>query len=296
MTTAIALYCKSYRTDLRRVLRLAESIKRFNVDALPFYVSAPSQDVELFRTHLLDADAVVLDDDSIIACNDRLSIEEVHALPGHLSQQLIKSEFWRLGLARSYMCLDSDAVFIRPFYRSDYLWQDDTPYTVIDEGHEFLHAALEKGRQRAIDAFFSDARKVQDCLGRSGRTYSFGPFPVVWHGAVWHSLAQSYLEPQGKTLLDAITEVPVESHWYGEALLRFQAIELMPCQPHFKVYHYAWQLDHDRRKHMGTDALAQLYSGVIYQSAWERDMDWPQEGGSVWSRLGRRLRRSLGRI
>lgn len=84
------------------------------------------------------------------------------------------------------------------------------------------------------------------------------------------------------SLLDAILLAPLESRWYGEALLRYQAIPLMPCQPLFKVYHYAWQLD-------------QLYSGVIYQSAWEREMDWPREGGNWSSRLARRLRRRLGR-
>jgi hypothetical protein len=39
-----------------------------------------------------------------------------------------------------------------------------------------------------------------------------------------------------------------------------------------------------------------LYCGVIYQSAWEREMDWPSEGGSLVSRVGRQLRRKLGRI
>ena len=95
--------------------------------------------------------------------------------------------------------------------------------------------------------------------------------------------------------MDAILLAPLESRWYGEALLRYQAIPLMPCQPLFKVYHYAWQLAQDRRANIGPDQLAQLYSGVIYQSAWEREMDWPREGGSWSSQLARRLRRRLGR-
>lgn len=45
------------------------------------------------------------------------------------------------------------------------------------------------------------------------------------------------------SLLDAILLAPLELRWYGEARLRYQAIPLMPCQPLFKVYHCAWQLD-----------------------------------------------------
>ena len=39
---SIALYCKSYSTDLRRVVRLARSVREHNAEKLPFYVSAVS--------------------------------------------------------------------------------------------------------------------------------------------------------------------------------------------------------------------------------------------------------------
>ena len=48
----LALYCKSYRTDVKRVVRLAQSIARYNSDQIPFYVSAPQSDLELFAQHL----------------------------------------------------------------------------------------------------------------------------------------------------------------------------------------------------------------------------------------------------
>jgi len=95
---------------------------------------------------------------------------------------------------------------------------------------------------------------------------------------------------------DAIAQAPIESRWYGEALLAWQAVPLQPCQALFKVYHYAWQYDQDRKNGVSEKQLSQLYCGAIYQSAWEREMDWPREGGNWASRLGRRLRRRLGRI
>jgi len=296
MTAPIALYCKSYRTDLRRVQRLIRSIERFNTDGIPCYVSVPAVDAPLFRQELAGLKVEILDDEAIIGQNRQLDTQSVRSLPGHISQQVIKSEFWRLNLAPAYLCLDSDAFFIRPFQQSDFLLSDGTPYTVIDEGHEFLATALSTGKERVVQDFLRDATKVQALFGRQGRTYSFGPFPLLWHRAVWESLEEGYLRPNGLNFKDAILRISAESHWYGEALLKYRAIQLIPCQPLFKVYHYAWQRDRDARKGVCNEMLSRLYSGVIYQSAWEREMDWPEEGGSLLSHLGRRLRRRLGRI
>jgi hypothetical protein len=166
----------------------------------------------------------------------------------------------------------------------------------LDEAHELLDDARKQGRTRVVDAFFQEAHQFQLLFERTGRAYSFGPFPLVWHRDVWQSLHTHYLEPKHMDLVDAIEQAPIESRWYGEALLKYRAIDLLPCQALFKVYHYAWQVDQDR--HTGHDPrqLSRVYCGAIYQSAWERQMDWPKEGGSALSRLGRRLRRRLGRI
>ena len=119
---------------------------------------------------------------------------------------------------------------------------------------------------------------------------------MVWHRAVWESLDAQYLKPKGLSFMDAILLAPLESRWYGEALLKFHAIQLLPCEPFFRVYHYAWQKDLDSRLGISNEQLAQIYSGVIYQSSWEREMDWPSEGGNKLSWLARRLRRKLGRV
>jgi len=296
MAVPLALYCKSYRTDLKRVERLANSVARFNADQLPFFISVPRNDLTLFESQLSGMGATFLPDESIIAANPQIDFVEFGRLPGYISQQIVKSEFWRLGHAESYLCLDSDAFFIRTFFRNDYLAPDGVPYTVLDENREVLEHALGLGKQHVLNDFLRESRTIQSLFGREGRRYAFGPFPLAWHRSVWESLHQRFLEPKGINLLDAIVQFPMESRWYGEALLAYRAIPLYPCQSFFKVYHYAWQHDQDARKGVSNEMLSKLYSGVIYQSAWEREMDWPNEGGSLLSRFGRRLRRRLGRI
>lgn len=292
----LVLYCKSYRTDLLRTERLARSVRSFNAQGLPFHLSVPQADLPLFRERLAGLGVELHADEDIVRTSPRIRPEAIAAMPGSRSQQVVKSEFWRLGLCDSYVCLDSDAYFIRPFGAQDFLAADGTPYTVMDEAHDLLEDALRAGRKRVVDDFAREADLVQGLFGRQGRRYSFGPFPLVWHRAVWQSLDEQYLQPRAMSFADAVQAAPIESRWYGESLLAFRAIPLVPCQALFKVYHYAWQYDSDRRKGVQQQELARLYCGVICQSAWERHMDWPREGGSAMSRMARRLRRRLGRM
>jgi hypothetical protein len=289
------LYCKSYSTDLKRLLRLAQSIRTFNREKIPFHVSVPAAEITLFSEHLRGFDLELHRDEDILKASN-IDVQRVQHLAGSISQQIVKSSFWQLGLADMYLCLDSDAFFLRDFGIKDFLHPNGTPYTVLDEAHELLDDARQHSRTRIVDAFFEEARQFQTRFERSGRAYSFGPFPLVWHRAVWQSLDTHFLKPKGMDLADAIEQAPIESRWYGEALLKYRAIELLPCQALFKVYHYAWQVDQDRRAGQDPQQLSRLYCGAIFQSAWERQMDWPREGGSALSRLGRRLRRRLGRI
>ena len=154
---SLVLYCKSYRTDLKRAVRLARSVRQFNADAIAFYLSAPQADVALFREHLAGLGVEVIADELIVGRNPRLDPARLASLPGSLSQQIVKSEFWRLGIADSYLCLDSDAVFIRPFGRSDFLCENGLPYSVMDESRELLEAALVARKPEVVRNFFDEA-------------------------------------------------------------------------------------------------------------------------------------------
>lgn len=292
----LVLYCKSYSTDLRRVVRLARSIQRYNADKLPFYVSVPKAELPLFREHLSGLGVDLLADEDILRASPHIDTEQAYRMLGSISQQIVKSEFWRLSLSDAYLCLDSDSIFIRSFGHQDYLCADGTPYTVLNEAQDLLQMSMARAKPNIVDNFRREAQQVQSLFERQGKNYSFGPMPMVWHRLVWKSLDDHYLRPQGMNFMDAIKLAPLESRWYGEALIKFQAIRLMPAEPFFKVYHYAWQLDRDLRANIKPNQLAELYSGVIYQSSWEREMDWPEEGGNWLSRIGRRVRRKLGRI
>lgn len=289
------LYCKSYSVDVKRARRLALSVEKYNVDKIDFFVSCPEKDIPLFRKYLDGLNVHLITDEEIVRSNPLHTVEGINQIPGHLSQQIVKSEFWRLGHSRNYLCLDSDCQFIRPFHLNEFVNDDGTPYTIVDECREILIPALIARKQRVIDNFRKESLSVQEAIGRPGKLYNFGPNCPVWNKDVWASLEDEFLKPRQMSFAELILKYPIEMRWYGEALLKYQAIPLLPAQPFFKMYAYAWQLSKDKADGITERDLAQFYCGVTYQSAWEREMDWPQEGGNILSRLARRLRRQLGR-
>ena len=88
----------------------------------------------------------------------------------------------------------------------------------------------------------------------------------------------------------------VEYLWYGEALLKYQAIALRPIEPLFRVYHYDWQYYILKRQGENIDSLKRMYLGVIYQSNWESEMDFGAAQKSMASRILKQLKRRIRQI
>jgi Family of unknown function (DUF6492) len=290
----IALYCKSYREDVLRARRLIDSVQRHNTDGLALFVSVPRADMALFQEKCAGLPFTLLADEDGVAANPALDVAAFAALPGRISQQIVKAEFWRLGLADAYVCLDSDCYFLRPFRAADFIAADGTPFTVMHEAKELLHFAALSGMARIGADRSRECDEIKALFSRQGRCWDFGPVPVVWSGRVWNDLAERYLEPRGMSFIDAINAHPGELRWYGEALLAFGSIPLLPIEPLFRCYHYEEQFHFWKRMGETEAAIAQNYLGVCMQSNWDKELDLVKR--FRFSKLRRRIKRAvLGR-
>lgn len=288
-----ALYCKSYRNDVLRVKRLAESIKQFNHEKIPFYVSMPSSDLTLFRDTLVNLTVHFIKDEEIITANPSLDQDKIDALPGRISQQIIKSEFWRLAISETYLCIDSDCVFIRPFAQDNFITPEGYPYSVIHEAKELLQFAVKYGMKKISDDFHKERQQIMDIFGRTGRQYDFGPSPLLWSRQVWGALDEQFLKPRNMNLYDAIKLFSCEILWYGEAMLKYRPFPIMPVEPYFKVYFYERQFEVGNQQGETIEKLAEDYLGVCYQSSWESKFAFVQK--PLRSRLARWIRRRIFR-
>ncbi|MBC8022026.1 MAG: hypothetical protein H7Y14_02830 [Burkholderiales bacterium] len=291
----IALYCCSYARDAVRAQRMVESVARHNRDGIALYVSAPRADVELFRQKL-GSQAQVLCEEGILAANPATDVARVNALRGLLRQQIVKSEFWRLGICENTIVLDSDCKFVRDFTRADFLAEPGVPYSVIHEGKDLLQFAEVHGPQRVRSEFLQDRLPIMGEMGRDGVVYDYGYAPYLWSRRVWSDLAEKHLAPRGETLADAIVRHQSELTWYGEALLRFRSIPIHPRGPFFRMYHYEHQYWTDVKLGVTEETIARDYLGVVYQSNWET---WTEFGTPTkrWpSRVARSVKREVRRL
>ena len=288
----IVLYCKSYRRDFLRLKRLLESINRYNVDHIPFYISTPEDQYPDLISVLGESSGYQwVSDESIIASNPMVSAGIEKTRSGGLSQQAIKSEFWRLGLTENYVCLDSDCVFIKEFHQSDFLAPDGNPYTVVYQNKEFFQLAINRGHSKVVANLRKEGDRVKSLFSRVGPNYYCPCPPFIWSAKVWGSLDSQYLKPKGISFWDISSDEHPETLLYLEALLNYHAIPLHPIDQLFRIYYYDWQYYLLRRMGESEDKLKANYLGVIYQSNWDSGMDFGGPTKSIASLALRRLKR-----
>ncbi|MCG8341777.1 MAG: DUF6492 family protein, partial [Chlorobiales bacterium] len=109
----LVLFCKSYFKDLLRAKRMAQSVQMFNRDNIPFYMSVPSSDLDLFKKTFDGIPCHFLTDEEILENCIKVHGPFPRLFPNYLMQQLVKLEFWRMNTSEHYLWIDSDAYFLR---------------------------------------------------------------------------------------------------------------------------------------------------------------------------------------
>jgi Family of unknown function (DUF6492) len=205
---SIFLFCKSYKNDVLRANRLIESVARFNRDRIPFFISVPRSDFVLFREmidlldHSVSHCVQLVEDEQIVAAHPTATLDEYYALPGYQSQQVVKSEAWRLIQTENFVCLDSDAYFIRDFYRSNFFAPNGNLYSLLHDASDLLQDAQSQGKLQVIDNFKKDCRLMKEEFGREGPDFDFGPPPCFgleasgnpWRKNIFHLRGRIFIK------------------------------------------------------------------------------------------------------
>jgi len=290
----LVLYCCSYSKDLKRVERLLHSLERHNIDKLDVYISVPEKDISLFKDLLSSHRFTLINEKDILHTNPKINQDKLYSQRGWIQQQVIKSEFWRLNVSENYLVLDSDCVFIKDFSLSDFIAKDQIPYSIVHEGRDVLQATQRFGPNNARQGFLKDRQPIKEIMQRSGPViYDFGYAPFLWSRKVWAALDQYHLSPNNISLLEAILSCDSEFTWYGESLIKFQAIPIYPREQLFKHYHYEHQFWQDQAMGYKEDILKYDYLGIVYQSNWQTWEDFGASNKSMPSRVLRSIKRLL---
>lgn len=264
---SLALLLKSHQPDFEYARRLVTSYQKFNVDDLPLFIVVPAADVAAFSA-LGGPGITVLPETEF---GKHLVEAEVHGLrPGYVNQEIVKLAFWELGLAENYFCVDSDAEFIRPFRRSDFMFDATTPYTVLVEDNELkveprYYREYWEQREREI-------RHIMELVGLDDPVVRTCHGHQVFSAVVLRSFVTDFLTPRGWTYADALAEAPYEFSWYNMWLQKARTIDIHSREPLVKVFHNEGQhLEYILRGIQLAD-IARGYLAVVVNSNYSRDL------------------------
>ncbi len=264
---SFAMLLKSYRDDREYAERLVASFRHFNTDQVQLYVVVPPEDVDSFLT-VSGVDVTVLSEEVLVEHLVTASVSGMR--PGYINQEIVKLAFWELGLAANYFCVDSDAVFIRPFGVADFMRDADTPYSVLVEDNELkveprYHREHWIGREQSL-------RHIQNAVGLDD------PIVRTCHGhttlsaTVLQSFVEDFLAPRGWDYRDALAVAPYEFSWYNMWLQAAHPIPIHQREPLVKVFHNEDQHLEYILRGVTVEDVARGYVALVINSNYSRDL------------------------
>ena len=261
------MLCKSYSGDFEYAQRMVKSFHQFNSDSIQLFVVVPETDLELFAP--LSGDFVTLISEQLLA--DHLVDHEVHSMrPGYINQEIVKLSFWELALARNYFCVDSDAEFILPFGVSDFMFDSETPYSVLIQDLE-LSVEPEYYNQYWISRE-AELRSIAELVGVDSRVVLTCHGHTVFSYRVLQSFVNDFLTPRDWTYSDALEFSPYEFTWYNMWLQKSGVIGIHPREPWIKVFHNQSQHMEYLLRGIELSHIARGYLGVVVNSNYSRGL------------------------
>jgi hypothetical protein len=261
----LAFLLKSHAPDFDHAQRMVESFNEFNRENIPLFIVVPEDDLGIFAA--INGPNIEIRSESELG--QYLVDEPVAGIrPGYINQEIVKLAFWELGLADNYFCVDSDAVFVRPFGADDFMFDETTPYTVLVEDNELkveprYYNEHWKGRETHL-------RHIQDLVGLNDRRLLTCHGHQVFSSQVLKSLKDDFMAPRGWSYRDLLAEVPYEFTWYNMWLQKSRVIPIEQREPLVKVFHHEGQHLEYALRATTTEDIARGYVAVVINSNFTR--------------------------
>lgn len=258
-TTSLALMCKTYSNNLTALKILKQSIDAHNIDKIPFYIVAPSADIEKIKFEIItgkeDYKCEIFPEESLIG-------ESLGA--GWLDQQVAKLRFYKTNLCKFYLVLDSDSYFIKDFFVDDFMFDNQTPYIVCHEGKAGTILNTKFGNTSAM---YEKEKFIKKFFNRSGRHYRFLTSPFIFSCEVCRELDRKYGADW------CIRLCSCEASWHGEMLLSM-GVPFKPVELFFEAMVYQGKLNLWRKLKITTKDISKQYLGIVMQDKLLREQKY----------------------
>lgn len=262
------MFCKTYSGDIKRVSLMIESFNQYNVDRLTLILSVPEKEVMLFN-HFKSETIDIISDESY--AGKYFTDKKLHNLPvGYINQEICKLSFWKSKIAKNYLCLDSDLLFIRDFHEYDFMADKNTPFTILVMDKDL---AIEKHyhrfwleRQRFIANIYAK-------VGLKDRRYRTCHGMQVLNATVLKSLQNDFMKQHKYSYADLIAIAPFEFTWYNVWFQKCGLVREVAVEPFFKTFHMRIEYTLSRLRKLTPEDYAYSYVGIILNSNWDKPAD-----------------------
>ena len=266
MSKNFGILLKTYNGDVKYVKRLLVSFHKHNIENIPLYLVCPEVEIDIFR-QFNDKNIFLFSDESIteeLVCDDSI----LGIRPGYINQEIIKLAFWEKKLCDNYFCLDSDIVFIRDFYIHDFMFNENIPYTILQEDNELIvdpeyYNTHWIGRAEYI-------QKINKAIGYEDHRMLTCHGSAILSAKVLESFKLNYLNKNNFSYKDALRIAPYEYSWYNIWLLKHKIIEIEIREPIIKMFHQKSHHTEYINKGVTLDDIKRAYIGYNINSNYSR--------------------------
>lgn len=263
----LVILVKSYIGDIAYIDRLIKSYNKYNIDNLPLYLVVPNSDIEKFN--IFKNKFINIISEEKVSNNLVFDYSIRNIRPGYINQQIIKLSFWELFLCENYFIMDSDGVFIKNFHIKDFMYDENTPYSILAEDNELIvdplyyktywveREKLIREIQKKID--FYD-RRILTC-------HSFAIFSTK----VLKNFKEKFMIPNGLNYKDLMQISPYEFSWYNMWLQKSKIIQIEFREPLIKFFHQKSHHIEYINKGVSVEDISRGYIGYNINSNYSRN-------------------------
>ncbi len=235
-----------------------------------FCLVVPDKDLDFFSEALRNFGETrlqlqVVEESSLLNGSD-WSDHQTTFRDGYICQQILKLRSYQLGLAKNYVVVDSDTVFVRPFTLDDFLTHTGAPLTILSEDREMLvdvtYRDFQVPRLKQID-------KIYATVGLDSR-----PFLQVQMNPILKAHVLESLETDLQLTHSQMMNIGAyEYSWYSAWLLKNFPGEVVQSEPWVKTIHTPQQHLLELIRGIEASAISKGYLAVIYNSSWLRQWE-----------------------
>lgn len=258
------MYCKTYAGDFNYCKEMIKSFNKYNRDNINLYLSAPQNDLEKFKNFSQD-NIFVISDESY-AGEYLVNMPTAGFSAGYFNQEICKLAFWETDFAENYLCLDSDVIFIRDFYVSDFMKDEHIPYTVLVQDKE-IHSASWYSHYKQRKEWI---KKIWDYLEYDDTRYRTCHGVQVLNSKVMKSLKEDFMRKKNLEYKDLIEYSPLEFSWYNAWFQKSEIIKEYAVEHFVRYFHNRADYLFSRLSALSLDRLKNEYVGIVLNSNWSK--------------------------